>query len=272
MLKIGEFASLTGISIHMLRNYDKIGLLVPAQTDRTSLYRYYNENQILDARRIQVLKDLGFGLKEMIAISGCSDDDLKEKIRSKIKAREREKERLDLQIQRMYRTAEEITCYRDVVFSIKITTLPARRVVSLRKKIRRFEDEGALWEQLERDCAELGIRETEGDLRFAITHSIDLKNKLIDTEVLRTVSGCHLYGAKLETMELPATEAAAVVVKGEYGRISDISSYVHLYIQSTEYEISGVPIRRYFLSPQNNLSAQDYITEYYFPLKKRKTA
>lgn len=145
MLKIGEFASLTGISIHMLRNYDKIGLLVPAQTDRTSLYRYYNENQILDARRIQVLKDLGFGLKEMIAISGCSDDDLKEKIRSKIKAREREKERLDLQIQRMYRTADEITCYGDVVFSIKITTLPARRVVSLRKKIRRFEDEGALW-------------------------------------------------------------------------------------------------------------------------------
>ncbi len=29
MLKIGEFSTLTGISIHMLRNYDKIGLLRP---------------------------------------------------------------------------------------------------------------------------------------------------------------------------------------------------------------------------------------------------
>ncbi len=150
----------------------------------------------MDARRIQVLKDLGFGLKEMIAIAGCSDDDLKEKIRSKIKAKEREKERLDLQIQRMYRTAEEIKCYGDVVFSIKITTLPARRVVSLRKKIRRFEDEGALLGTAGTRLPRLGIRETEGDLRFAITNSIDLMNKLIDTEVLRTVSGSHLYGVK----------------------------------------------------------------------------
>lgn len=29
MLKIGEFATITGISINMLRNYDKIGLLIP---------------------------------------------------------------------------------------------------------------------------------------------------------------------------------------------------------------------------------------------------
>lgn len=33
MLKIGEFSDLTGISIHMLRNCDKIGLLKPEQVD-----------------------------------------------------------------------------------------------------------------------------------------------------------------------------------------------------------------------------------------------
>ena len=30
MLKIGEFASLSSISIHMLRHYDKIGMLTCA--------------------------------------------------------------------------------------------------------------------------------------------------------------------------------------------------------------------------------------------------
>ena len=47
MLKIGEFAVLTGISINMLRNYDKIGLLIPAYVDETNSYRYYSESQII---------------------------------------------------------------------------------------------------------------------------------------------------------------------------------------------------------------------------------
>lgn len=33
MFKIGEFSVLTSISIHMLRNYDKIGLLIPNYID-----------------------------------------------------------------------------------------------------------------------------------------------------------------------------------------------------------------------------------------------
>lgn len=47
MLKIGEFATITGISINMLRNYDKIGLLIPEYVDEVNNYRYYNESQII---------------------------------------------------------------------------------------------------------------------------------------------------------------------------------------------------------------------------------
>ena len=34
MLKIGEFSKLSRISIRMLRHYDEIGLLKPAEIDR----------------------------------------------------------------------------------------------------------------------------------------------------------------------------------------------------------------------------------------------
>ena len=34
MLKIGEFSKLSRISVRMLRHYDEIGLLKPAQIDR----------------------------------------------------------------------------------------------------------------------------------------------------------------------------------------------------------------------------------------------
>ena len=62
MLKIGEFSILSKISIYMLRNYNEIGLLVPAQTDDFTGYRYYNEDQLPIANRIQALKSMGIGL------------------------------------------------------------------------------------------------------------------------------------------------------------------------------------------------------------------
>lgn len=37
MLKIGEFSKLTQVSVRMLRHYDEIGLLKPAETDRLKL-------------------------------------------------------------------------------------------------------------------------------------------------------------------------------------------------------------------------------------------
>lgn len=62
MLKIGDFSKLSRVSIRMLRHYDEIGLLRPAQIDPESGYRYYNENQLPIVGRITALKDMGFGL------------------------------------------------------------------------------------------------------------------------------------------------------------------------------------------------------------------
>ncbi len=46
MLKIGEFSKLSRVSVRMLRHYDEIGLLKPAETDRFTDYRYYREDQL----------------------------------------------------------------------------------------------------------------------------------------------------------------------------------------------------------------------------------
>ena len=47
----------------MLRNYDKLGLLVPARIDEETGYRYYLENQLTAANRIQALKAMGLSLQ-----------------------------------------------------------------------------------------------------------------------------------------------------------------------------------------------------------------
>ncbi len=267
MLRIGEFASLTGMSIHMLRHYGKIGLLVPKHTGDTSNYRYYSENQILEANRIQILKELGFGLKEIAKINSCSNNEIQQLIESKIIERQKSAEHIMQQIRLMRQTAGNIDKYGDMVFSAKLISFTVRKVVSLRGKISKFEDEGLLWERLDHICRINGVKTLGDEYSYAITHSIDLRNNIIDTEVQREVSEILPIESELRFYEMPAVEAAAVTVRGVYSRISDISCYVHNYIKDMGYEIYGVPLRRYFLSPRNGCDPRDYITEYYFTLK-----
>ena len=68
MLKIGEFSKLSRVSIRMLRHYDDIGLLKPAETDNFTGYRYYREEQLFVIGRITALKDMGFSLADIIKI------------------------------------------------------------------------------------------------------------------------------------------------------------------------------------------------------------
>jgi DNA-binding transcriptional MerR regulator len=65
MLKIGDFARFTGVTIKTLHHYDDIGLLKPAQVDRFSGYRYYSVEQMDRLNRILALKDLGFSLDQI---------------------------------------------------------------------------------------------------------------------------------------------------------------------------------------------------------------
>ncbi|WP_249997579.1 MerR family transcriptional regulator [Actinoplanes sp. M2I2] len=65
MFSIGEFAGLGRVSVRMLRHYDAIGLLRPAQVDPHSGYRFYTAAQLRLLNRVTALKDLGFSLQQV---------------------------------------------------------------------------------------------------------------------------------------------------------------------------------------------------------------
>lgn len=46
MLSIGEFSKICQVSVKTLHHYDKLGLLVPAQVDVETGYRYYEAAQL----------------------------------------------------------------------------------------------------------------------------------------------------------------------------------------------------------------------------------
>jgi len=65
ILKIGEFARVTQVSLATLRHYEKVGLLEPAVHDPDTGYRYYSLDQLPRMNRLLALKELGFSLEQI---------------------------------------------------------------------------------------------------------------------------------------------------------------------------------------------------------------
>ena len=269
MLKIGEFSTLTGISIHMLRNYDKIGLLKPEQIDRLNNYRLYGEKQIVRANHIQVLKSLGFGLSE---ISEILTDDMPDHrvgtfLKNKISEKKESLSITEQQIAKMRQALNELNVQNAYTLSVSVKHLPARKVVSLRGLIHEFTEEGLLWERLNRACRENGVKLADVQYCIAMTHRVNYEKRQIDTEVFRIVEqiGLDLNGPRFSVM--PETEAAVVAFRGIYSRIGDINRYIYHWIMENGYKISGKPFSIYYLSPENEPNPENYVTEICFPIK-----
>lgn len=72
-LTIGEFATLTHLSVRTLRRYHQAGLLVPATVDPHTGYRYYTPEQIPPAQVIHRLRQLDVPLAEVESILATDD-------------------------------------------------------------------------------------------------------------------------------------------------------------------------------------------------------
>jgi len=65
MYKIKQFSTMVGVSIRMLRHYDKIGLLIPEYINQENAYRYYGEKNLALMQQVLFFKELDFSLKEI---------------------------------------------------------------------------------------------------------------------------------------------------------------------------------------------------------------
>lgn len=65
LLTIGEFARRSGLTVHALRHYDDVRLLLPAHVDETSGYRHYRLQQLSDAWLIRSLRWLDVPIEDI---------------------------------------------------------------------------------------------------------------------------------------------------------------------------------------------------------------
>ncbi len=84
---IGEFSRLTCLSIKTLRLYHERKILIPADVDPSTGYRYYNQANLETARSVTLLRGFDFSLTEIKSLVDQCDDEsdmlaqLEEKVR-----------------------------------------------------------------------------------------------------------------------------------------------------------------------------------------------
>src|SRR6185436_9486440 len=75
MFSIGEFSTISGITVRTLRFYHELGLLVPAAVNPATNYRTYDERNLETAKVIAALRVLEFPLEQIREIlTECRDD------------------------------------------------------------------------------------------------------------------------------------------------------------------------------------------------------
>ncbi len=72
ILKIGELAKRTGLTVRTLHHYDQVGLLTPANRSRAG-YRLYDEKDLHRLQQIMSMRALGLSLQEIGEMLAAGD-------------------------------------------------------------------------------------------------------------------------------------------------------------------------------------------------------
>lgn len=272
MLKIGDFSRLSMISIFMLRHYNEIGLLIPAHVDETTGYRYYSEEQLPRANRIQALKCMGLGLPIIkdILLEYNNEDSLKRYLALQAAQKQEEFEKVQKQLLMLRTTIKGLDKSSSISrFNIAIKELPKRNVISYRSTIAVYSQEGSLWEKLSEEVREQNVQYANPNYNIAIFHNEGFVEHEIDVEVQRVVVGKYKGTDIVKFKSVPPITVAALIYKGGYVQLIEANEAIAKWISENGYEINGSIFNIYHVSPETESDSDNLITEVCFPIRNK---
>lgn len=217
LMTIGEFSSLSRLSVRMLRHYDAHGVLVPAEVDPWTGYRRYAPQQLRDAADIRNLRDVGFGVSAISALLAARGTpawsaalDLQ---RSALVEESRVAQARLALITRLIQGEPSMS------ISIERRTVPAMTVVALRGIIPAYTDEHLLWARLMPELGRQGIA-PQGPCGV-IEHDDAYTEQDVDEEVFLPVAPGTTAQPPLAVHDLPERECVVARVIGHYDQITE---------------------------------------------------
>ncbi|WP_321387013.1 MerR family transcriptional regulator [uncultured Enterococcus sp.] len=271
MFKIGEFSKISNTTVRTLRHYEKLGLLLPTTVDQQSGYRFYEASQISTINKIKMLQQIGLSLdtikeileKQQVEILNYYYEAKENELEQEMEALKKKKEMIR-QLQNQLKEGKNMEKYNVVLKSI-----PARSVISVRKVIPSFQDEGMLWGLLQKEIEAEGVKIVPGSLGVSLYHDKEYKESEVDVEVQLEVSGEYENGTAATFFEAPEYNMASVTFSGSFDQMPQISQALGTWIETNHYQVSGPMINISHVSPAQDSNPENWVTEASFVISPR---
>jgi DNA-binding transcriptional MerR regulator len=284
MLRIGEFAWLSQVTVETLRHYDRIGLLKPVHLDRFTGYRYYSLDQLPRLNRILALKDLGLSLEKIAQmldqeISADEIRDILERKQVELKEHIQEAQRRLARVQARLSQIEMEGKMPD--FEILLKSVKAQWIASVRETISSW-DQDVVGPTLTRMFDEVLEHLLDHDADFAdpgtaLYHHqnpfIDngIKKEELDVEAAAPIDEPVPESDRVRVRELPQMEVAYAVHHGDFSGLPLAKKAIFAWIEENGYRRTG-PIREVYLhhdpNHEANYDSPHHVTEVQFPVEK----
>lgn len=253
----------------MLRYYDEVGLLTPAEVNKWTGHRLYSAEQIPRLNKILYLRDSGLNVSE-IALALTMDeqsllaqlDKKRAEIERAIQAKKEKLRKIELAKHEMQNGKGELH------YNICVRSIPAYPVLSLRKVVPDYYSEGELWRELSA-FADARKAELVGNT-FSIYHDTEYRETDVDIELCAPVK-------KMGTAEAPfcfrMTEAvpymACTMVYGDFANIKGAYLAFAAWLQeNSEYKMSDPMRQIVHRGPWNESDSEKYLIELQIPLSR----
>jgi DNA-binding transcriptional MerR regulator len=271
MIRIGDFARLSQVSIVALRHYDEIGLLKPVAVDGSTGYRYYSAAQLPRLNRILALKDLGFSLEQIdrVLSGGITLDQLRGMLKLKQAEVERQLAEEQGRLARIAARLRQIELEDTMAdYDVVLKTVPRVLIASRRVTIP-TNDQVPLY--LDKAYGEIykyvkarGARDT-GPC-FALWHQPAdvLANEVAEAAV--PIDRALPATKRVDVYELPPTQVASAVHHGPFKDFTRLHATLLEWVNSNGYNIVG-PYREIYIQHDPSNST-DSAVEVQYPVEK----
>ena len=280
MLQIGEFSRLSRISVRMLRHYDQVGLLKPAEQDVQTGYRRYAVSQLAEANRITVLRDLGFPIREIGRLAHADDGELARALDDRARELEEGIGREQRRLADLRRFRQEVEAGGAAIScEVTLVSVPSYQVVALRMELAGYDEERRAWERLGALMGERGITPSEPYTEYcefcdegagsgSSGPAGGVTAVMVEVAVATDAHGeddgpLRFY----RSAALPL--AASIKVYGPYENIAPVyASFARWLEDHPALRMAGPTREVAHRGPWNACDPQDYLTEFLVPVRK----
>jgi DNA-binding transcriptional MerR regulator len=262
LVSIGEFATMTQLSITTLRHYHDTGLLRPERIDDRTGYRYYSTDQVAAAQVIRRFRDLDMPVDEIARLLGADVPERASLIADHLHRLERRLAATADAVETLQRLLAPDPPRLDVVHRAE----PARTVTAVAGEVR--HDEVLDWYAAAMAEIDAAVRTTGarpvgppgGHYDNALfTHGSGRATVFVPTDVEVRVG-------RVGPLELPARELALTVHRGPHDDIDVTYGALGTHLAEQALVVDGPIHETYLVGPRDTADPAAWRTEIGWPV------